>query len=236
MLENIRIASPCPAEWAQMRGDGRVRHCELCNLNVYNFSAMTEREIRELVEKREGRICARLYRRRDGTAITRNCPVGVKAVARISRIAGAVFSFLAATFGPAPRAFPQTYTLTNVGGAEIWVEVRDPAGALVREAEVTLLEPSRNQQIHGITDKHGRVMLWGAVGGRYDIKVSALGFQTYTNLVELRAGEVLSAPVVLDVGAVMGVVVIQGPRSIPSRNAIAPGPIESMGGSPGMLR
>ena len=56
MLENIRIASLCSADWEQMPGDNRVRHCQACNLNVYNLSAFTEREIRELMANRQLQI------------------------------------------------------------------------------------------------------------------------------------------------------------------------------------
>lgn len=48
MIENIRIASPCPAEWEQMRGGDRVRHCDACSLNVYDLASFTKSEIRDL--------------------------------------------------------------------------------------------------------------------------------------------------------------------------------------------
>src|ERR1700739_78711 len=47
-VNDLRIASPCTAEWDAMTGDNRVRHCALCHLNVYNISEMTTREIRNL--------------------------------------------------------------------------------------------------------------------------------------------------------------------------------------------
>ena len=37
-LIDLRIASPCPAEWSKMTGTDRVRHCSECDLKVYNFS------------------------------------------------------------------------------------------------------------------------------------------------------------------------------------------------------
>src|SRR5882672_2587042 len=87
------IASPCPASWDRMKGDGRSRHCDQCNLNVYNFSEMTEREIKRLLADSNGRVCGRLYRRSDGTILTRDCPVGFRAVVRrVSRVAGAALS------------------------------------------------------------------------------------------------------------------------------------------------
>ena len=85
----LRVASPCPAEWSKMTGTDRVRHCGECNLNVYNFAAMTQEEIDDLAA-REEHLCARIYRRVDGTMLTEDCPVGLRArvVRRVSRMAG----------------------------------------------------------------------------------------------------------------------------------------------------
>jgi hypothetical protein len=82
MPQNVRIASPCSADWTLMKGDDRVRYCPACNLKVYNLSAMPEREAQALVTRREGRLCVRFYRRKDGTILTQNCPVGLQAVMR----------------------------------------------------------------------------------------------------------------------------------------------------------
>jgi hypothetical protein len=81
-LTNLRIAKPCTADWGAMKGDERVRQCELCQLNVYNITAMTRDEAVELIQKTEGRLCIRFYQRKDGTVLTANCPVGVRAAAK----------------------------------------------------------------------------------------------------------------------------------------------------------
>src|SRR6266849_4080752 len=92
-LDHLRIASPCPVGWEQMAGDDRVRFCEQCSLRVYNISAMTRNEAETLIANTEGHICARLYRRSDGTIITKDCPVGLRAIRRrVAKIAGAVFA------------------------------------------------------------------------------------------------------------------------------------------------
>jgi hypothetical protein len=52
-----------------MQGDDRVRYCPECKLNVYNFSALSPREIERLVAQTEGRLCARYYQRADGTML-----------------------------------------------------------------------------------------------------------------------------------------------------------------------
>src|SRR5262245_8014341 len=94
-LGSLRVASPCHLSWEEMTGGHRVRFCGSCQLNVYNFSAMTADEVRALIAKSEGRICGRLYRRTDGTILTRDCPVGLRAVRRrVRRMVGAVFATL----------------------------------------------------------------------------------------------------------------------------------------------
>jgi hypothetical protein len=78
-LDQIQVASPCPASWETMAGDDRVRFCPQCTLNVYNLSGMSRPEAEALVQSHEGRLCVRFYRRGDGTVLTRDCPVGLQA-------------------------------------------------------------------------------------------------------------------------------------------------------------
>jgi hypothetical protein len=76
ILSDIRIASPCPAKWDAMNGDERARHCGSCEKTVYNISTLTADEAAELIAAHEGKLCVRMFRRSDGTVITRDCPVG----------------------------------------------------------------------------------------------------------------------------------------------------------------
>ena len=104
-LDQVRVAAPCPADWEQMIGNERARFCGQCNLNVYNLSSMTRSEAESLIAQNEGRLCVRYYHRADGSVITENCPVGLRAIRRkMSYLAkamiSAILSFLAglATF------------------------------------------------------------------------------------------------------------------------------------------
>jgi hypothetical protein len=91
LLEQVRIASPCPVRWDDMQGDERVRFCGQCSLNVYNLSEMTREEAEKLILSKQGRLCAGFFRRADGTVITRDCPVGLRAARmRAARSAGRV--------------------------------------------------------------------------------------------------------------------------------------------------
>ncbi len=79
-LDQISIAAPCSASWEGMSGDDRQRHCDSCSKSVYNIAGMTEDEALTLITESEGRLCVRLYRRRDGTILTKDCPVGLRAI------------------------------------------------------------------------------------------------------------------------------------------------------------
>jgi len=82
LLDQVIIASPCHVPWTEMKGDDRVRFCDSCRLNVYNLSAMSQNDAENLIRQKEGRLCATFYRRRDGTILTRDCPVGLRMVRR----------------------------------------------------------------------------------------------------------------------------------------------------------
>lgn len=98
ILDDIRVAAPCSADWSKMTGDARARHCGDCNKHVYNLSEMTREEAHALLVEKEGTLCVRYYRRNDGTILTADCPVGTKrrrrrrwaAVGAVTMLASAV--------------------------------------------------------------------------------------------------------------------------------------------------
>jgi hypothetical protein len=120
LLSSLEVASPCRASWEAMSGDDRVRFCDQCAKKVYNLSGMSRREAEALIRESEGRLCVRFYRRRDGTVLTDNCPVGLRAARRwaqiqlagISALLGGLLALLGrpmlsdsrATMGMAPRS------------------------------------------------------------------------------------------------------------------------------------
>ena len=98
-LDHVRVAAPCSADWDSMFGDERVRFCGQCKLNVYNLSEMKRSEAELLVARAEGRLCVRYFQRRDGSIITQNCPMGLRAIKRrLTRVANAIGSTLLSFF------------------------------------------------------------------------------------------------------------------------------------------
>jgi len=96
----MRIAAPCSADWDQMfsfEGE-RVRFCSQCNLNVYNLSEMSRQEAEDLITKTEGRLCVRFYQKADGSVLTQDCPVGLKAIKRRMALAAQVVLGLVLSF------------------------------------------------------------------------------------------------------------------------------------------
>ncbi|MCE3607059.1 hypothetical protein LXA47_26165 [Massilia sp. P8910] len=82
-LRHIDIASPCTASWDKMKGDDRVRHCNDCNKNVFNLSAMAQADAAALLaDNHDGNLCVRFYRRQDGTVMTSDCGDSPRAAVR----------------------------------------------------------------------------------------------------------------------------------------------------------
>lgn len=98
-LSYVRIAAPCRADWKRMPGNERVRFCDQCSMNVYNLSNMTKKDAEALVLNTEGRLCVRYYHRADGSILTANCPVGLRALKRrVSGLSRAVVSSVLSFF------------------------------------------------------------------------------------------------------------------------------------------
>ncbi|MBV6459501.1 MAG: hypothetical protein HONBIEJF_02649 [Fimbriimonadaceae bacterium] len=99
-VNRLRIASPCSMRWEHMEGDERSRYCSACKLSVLNVAGMTRNEVADAVRMREGRLCMRLLRRADGTVVTKDCPVGARAIRlRIARSLAVCSTMFASAIG-----------------------------------------------------------------------------------------------------------------------------------------
>ena len=83
LLDRVQIASPCSADWDAMPGDERKRFCEQCSLHVFNIAEMTREEAEDFLKTElanSDRTCAKIFRREDGTILTKDCPVGLRRI------------------------------------------------------------------------------------------------------------------------------------------------------------
>lgn len=126
VLPNIRVATPCRADWNQMVGDDRVRHCGSCDKDVFNLSAMTRDEAEALIVATKGDLCARYYQRHDGTIILQDCSVGVAQKRKRRLIAAGAAGLLA------------------MGGAAAWF-AKHRARDVPMQGGVAVVDPSIEQ-------------------------------------------------------------------------------------------
>jgi hypothetical protein len=192
LLSRVRVASPCPASWEAMEGDERVRLCRLCDLHVYNFSELSRDEAESLVASTGGRLCGRLYRRADGTVLTKDCPAGLRAARRrAGRAAGAAFAAVLSLCGVAfgqgksKRADACESGSAKVSraampgkGSALKGVVMDPNGAVIPGVKVVLIDNKTKKKFTATTSDAGAFELAGLPHGVYRVEASWPGFQT----------------------------------------------------------
>lgn len=227
-IDRLRIATPCPISWEQMTGDSRVRFCGHCRLNVYNIFELNRSEAEALIASTEGRLCARLFRRADGTVLTKDCPVGLRALKmRISKRAAAVFaafvSISSAAFGQQSSAkdvktacTPQTrITRTNAtsdsASKVLSGTVVDQAGAVIPGARVTVTNVETKETRKTSTNTAGRFEFASLAAGNYSITVEAEAFRPYRVLnVNVEKDKLIDLNMILELHgeALIGVVAL----------------------------
>lgn len=177
-------------------GDDRVRFCHECNLNVYNISGMTRKQAESLIESAQGqRLCVRLYRREDGTVITEDCPVGLRALRRrVLRVAGATFAALMSlcvsalgqdrakvcTQEDAGKAAVETgksQADAHEGTAAISGIITDPSGAAVPGAKITLTYKGSKKEQVLVSNDEGEFQFLSLAAGFYIVRVEMNGFK-----------------------------------------------------------
>jgi hypothetical protein len=97
LLARIRVATPCRADWNEMTGDARVRHCAQCKKDVFNLSDMTRDQAERLIIEKNGDLCARYYQRHDGTILLADCSVGLAQKKKTQVVAAGAMALLAGT-------------------------------------------------------------------------------------------------------------------------------------------
>ena len=137
LLDQVRVASPCKADWNEMLGDERVRFCLGCEKSVYNLSSMAKDDAEALLRERLGNeLCIRFYQRADGTILTQDCPVGVSKKRR-KKLVLAVAGAGAMAAAAATMFMKTTCTSRPVAGAAMYVDPAPTMGEPTAEPPVT---------------------------------------------------------------------------------------------------
>ena len=223
VLDRVRIASPCSVSWESMNGNEQARFCSQCKLHVYDISKLTRGEAVALLAKTDGRICARLYRRADGTLLTRDCPVGLRALRRrVARFAGAGLAIVLSLFSTvaAQKRSPDKNSCKDIPAFKIERKelpgqrgivrgkVLDPNGAVVAGAKLSLVSEVTKVKLAAVSTDFGEFVIPEVGIGEYTLEIEAQGFKAFrlTNLV-VGKGEELRVAVTLQVlESTMGIV------------------------------
>jgi hypothetical protein len=216
-LDGIRIASPCPVGWGRMTGDDRVRFCDECQLSVYNIAELTRAEAEALIANSEGRICARIYRRADGTVITRDCPVGLRAIRRrtamtAGAVLAAVMTLVTSVFGQKPGSkdkdscrqqviMTRDVTPAQNGMSTVTGTIFDPIGAVIAHADITITAETTGKSLTTSPDDQGKFQMTGLEPGTYKLVVTSSGFKKHQIIdVRLKSNEKLNLEVTMEFG------------------------------------
>jgi hypothetical protein len=223
-LDRIRVATPCPVSWEEMTGDNRVRFCGECQLNVYNFAELTRTEAEDLLRTAEGRICGRLYRRADGTILTKDCPVGLRAVRRrVAKVATAAFAALVSLASAAAgqkqsdkdKACKQQVRITtkvekdSSDRAKLIGTLLDQNGAVIAGAEIKVINHQTKETESFRSNDEGQFSKRDLAAGVYDAIINAPGFKELkVRELKIASGEtvVIQAILLVNVEVLTGVV------------------------------
>lgn len=220
-----------------MSGNDRVRFCDHCQLNVYNISELTQLETESLIASTEGRLCARLFHREDGTIITSDCPVGLRTLRkRVSKRVAVIFATIAAISSSAPgqqsstknekRSKPLATKITI--GNSSWNQIDaylagivvDFNGQPIQEAEINI-EGDGNLEKKFWTDAEGRFKADPLRPGTYSITVGSPGFQLYKRPLLVEQNQLINIDVVLEVGHLGEIVFVEDPIRFESKPGTA---------------
>lgn len=222
LLERANIGRPCSSDWDEMTGDARTRYCQQCDKTVHNFSQMSRAEIEALLSTTQGRLCARIERRADGTILTQDqssLPVVMTRLRfRASKIAAAAMSaalsFSAnAALAQASEAgdtaqidAPQKQDKENQKSQETGQQtgisgtVIDASGAVIPATRITLLNEATGREMVTASSGEGRYQFSALEPGEYKLTFEqALFKKTIVTGIVLRAGQMLSQNVTLNV-------------------------------------
>ena len=225
----LHITSPCSVDWDSMIGNDRVRFCEHCQLTVHNIDHASQKQIKRLIARSNGRLCVNY--RQPAPQKAPAPPILYKIGRRTSIIAASAFSAtlsITSAVGasgnskqtrlPSKTAFAASVVnpvSIPAGVARLFGFVFDPNGAVVTSASVTLTNAETNESFYSRTAGDGQYKIEGVTPGTYRLTVSSQGFDTsdVPNLV-VRAGDNNRIDQTLSIAPIEAEVTVEGRASV----------------------
>jgi uncharacterized protein len=218
-LDNIKMVSPCEADWDSMIGNDQVRFCEHCKLHVTDLSAMTRPDAMRLVARSKGRLCVRYFPRPGGGVLTKDLPAKLHRISRrVSRLAAGAFTATLSVSSAAGQSqsrlsAPREVTVlaqkfeaqevSDPNTASLSGTVADPNGAVIPGAQIVLVDNTNNSESSTTSSSEGQFEFKNLSAGTYVLKITppepifkALEIRD----IQLRAGANQQVPATLEIG------------------------------------
>ena len=176
----VKVEEPCDKKWEEMVGNSHQRFCSVCEKNVYNISAMTNREAKRLIKDLNGNLCVRYVTTPQGKLITA-LPKPIQITRRATIAAGvlvASLSFSALIYGQTnpnnysitpERSQQQLYTISGI--------IKDLQGNLVSNATITLKETKTGVTTSTESNTKGEYTFLQVPKSIYEIEIQTPGFE-----------------------------------------------------------
>lgn len=104
----VKKASPCPVAWTELSGSDRVRWCNPCGHYVYNPNRISVDELMSVISFQEGFRPEYLYKREDGTLLSKNCLVGTRKAQKLGALLTGGIAILLVVFSMSFAGRPST--------------------------------------------------------------------------------------------------------------------------------
>src|SRR5580704_11513967 len=106
-------------------------------------------------------------------------------------------------------AFPLTLSLSAQQLATLNVDVTDPSGAAIPQAQVTIKNVETGAKRSEFSTTTGHAVIPGLTAGNYELIVEAAQFREYRATITLMVGQIATIPVILGVSSVKERVVVR---------------------------
>ncbi len=170
---NISIPTPCHENWEAMSPREQGKYCGVCSTTVVDFSSMDYQQVLNYLSNKQGRICGRLSSNQIAIPQSRFEQLSSKMKYFVFALGFVFFGFSSEMAFSQTNITDTTQTQNNYGS--ISGKVIDAQGKPLDYAAVRVLQGGL---IKGgsYTDENGNYLIKGLKTGKYNIKVSYVGY------------------------------------------------------------
>ncbi|HXP87568.1 MAG TPA: carboxypeptidase-like regulatory domain-containing protein [Bryobacteraceae bacterium] len=163
MAQQFSILNPCPTRWSDLTGEGRKRFCPHCQRDIHALDQYSTEEIETLRRESSGRLCGYLA----GESLP-------PARSRRAVLVGALLTAISPLLAQSGR---------------VRFRVSDQTGALVPDAEISLLDKENKVLLTQHADNAGTAVFTGLPMGVARFTVASPGFSTMPVAVTISSGK-----------------------------------------------